>query len=231
MFRKIINNKEGLTLLELTVAVAIFSVMMLALTQIFNMVIRGQRNAIAAQNIQESMRYAMEVMSKEIRMAQKDVGGPGQCPLVGNGDVYSINAQGDKLYLKNYDEGLTEEYFGVYYKEGNISEDKKQKLVLGYWNEDNIDMDGKKYLTVVIYTGKNSSNFIIPDYGNINFSYAKFKKYFDKPISNTLDITDNPLENLREKNVMNVFQLKIFLSKLHKRIGYALKLMDKKNSQ
>jgi len=102
MFRKIINNKEGLTLLELTVAVAIFSVMMLALTQIFNMVIRGQRNAIAAQNIQESMRYAMEVMSKEIRMAQKDVGGPGQCPLVGNGDVYSINAQGDKLYLKNY---------------------------------------------------------------------------------------------------------------------------------
>lgn len=89
-------------MLELTVAVAIFSVMTLSLGQIFKMVIEGQRNAIAAQNIQESMRYAMEVMSKEIRMAQKDTNIPGQCPRVGNGDVYTVNSQDDELYLKNY---------------------------------------------------------------------------------------------------------------------------------
>lgn len=133
-----------------------------------------------------------------------------------------------KLYLKNYKDDTTEEYFGVYYKGDNISGDEKQKLVLGYWNEDDVDMDGKKYLTVVIYDGKSSNDFIIPDYGNLNFSYVEFKEYFNKPGVNTLNTTDNPLENLREKNMINAFQLKIFLGKLHKRIGYALKLIDAK---
>ncbi|MCG2695682.1 prepilin-type N-terminal cleavage/methylation domain-containing protein, partial [Candidatus Parcubacteria bacterium] len=70
MLNKIIKNNAGVTLLELTVAVAIFSFAVLSATQIFKMVLEGQRSAIAAQSTQESMRYALEVMSKEIRMAK-----------------------------------------------------------------------------------------------------------------------------------------------------------------
>ena len=100
MIRKIIKNKEGITLLELTVAVAIFTVMMLSVTQIFKSVIDGQRSAVAGQNIQESMRYALEVMSKEMRSSQKASGG--DCSGFGMpGKVFKVD-NGDELYFKNY---------------------------------------------------------------------------------------------------------------------------------
>ena len=97
MLKKILKNNSGVTLLELTVAVAIFSVAVLSATQIFKMTMDGQRNAIAAQHTQESMRYALEVMGKEIRMAQKSVGN--ECGPSLSGKVYHI--QGNKLKFKN----------------------------------------------------------------------------------------------------------------------------------
>lgn len=105
MFKKVRQNNFGATLLEMMVAVALFSVTVLSAAEIFQMVVEGQRNAIAAQNTQESMRYALEVIAKEIRMAQKDVGGTGQCPNVTNGEVYDINPTNDELTFKNiYDQ-------------------------------------------------------------------------------------------------------------------------------
>ena len=71
MLDKIKKNNTGVTLIELLVAVTLFSVIMLSATAIFKIMVEGQRNAIAAQNAQESMRYVFEVMAKEIRMAQK----------------------------------------------------------------------------------------------------------------------------------------------------------------
>lgn len=115
MFKKIKQNKFGVTLIELMVAVSLFSVIILSATQIFKMVIEGQRNAIAAQNVQENMRYAFETMSKEIRMA-----------TISNHDCESIftpeaeatnkvfntttNAEGDILYFKNKD-GICTAYY------------------------------------------------------------------------------------------------------------------------
>lgn len=102
MINKIIKNQKGVTLLELTVAVGIFSVIILSAMQIFNLALEGQRNALAGQNIQESMRYAMEVISKEIRMAQKVVSG--QCSSFSmEGEVYKTNSPtNSELYFKNY---------------------------------------------------------------------------------------------------------------------------------
>jgi len=96
MLNKIIKNNSGATLVEIIVAVAIFSIVVLSATQIFKMVVEGQRNAIAAQSTPESMRYALEVMSKEIRMAQKAA--PSECGGLSN-KVFKV--VGDKLYLKN----------------------------------------------------------------------------------------------------------------------------------
>lgn len=59
-----------MSLIELIAAVTIFTVLILLATEIFKMVVDGQRSAISAQNVQESMRYALEKISKEIRTAQ-----------------------------------------------------------------------------------------------------------------------------------------------------------------
>jgi len=55
---KKIKNEKGVSLLELLVAVTLFSVVIISSTQIFKMVVDGQRNAIGAQNVQENIRYA-----------------------------------------------------------------------------------------------------------------------------------------------------------------------------
>lgn len=113
MLKKILKNNSGVTLLELTVAVAIFSVVVLSATQIFKMVVDDQRSAIAAQHTQESMRYALEVMGKEMRMAQKSVGN--ECGPQLNGKVYNIqgglrfkniNSQCVRYFLEN-DAGIS----------------------------------------------------------------------------------------------------------------------------
>jgi prepilin-type N-terminal cleavage/methylation domain-containing protein len=71
--KKIINQK-GFTLLEIIVAMGIFSVSMLMATQIFQTILQGQNNTLASQNIQENFRFALEMMSKEMRNAQFPIG-------------------------------------------------------------------------------------------------------------------------------------------------------------
>jgi len=143
MIRKLIKNKQGITLLELVVAISLFSVVIISATQIFKMVIEGQRNAIASQNIQESMRYAFEAMSKEIRMAQEDVGGPGQCPSVNNGKVYDTS-DNEQLYFKNqYDDCVS------YYLEDDINGISRltidRDLVPAYVTPDDIIVSDLKF--------------------------------------------------------------------------------------
>ena len=97
--RSRIQNSQGVTLLELMVAVLLFSVTILMATQIFTMVIDGQRDAISAQNMQESMRYTFERMAKEIRMAQKS--SLGSCAGSTINKIYEINPGGDQLTFLN----------------------------------------------------------------------------------------------------------------------------------
>ena len=70
MNNQTLKNSQGFTLIEMMVAVSIFSIVILAATGILNYVLKGQVASVASQNVQESMRYALEVMSKEIRTAQ-----------------------------------------------------------------------------------------------------------------------------------------------------------------
>lgn len=112
--RRLLKNEKGVSLLELIVAMTIFTVLILAATQIFKMVVNGQRGSISAQNTQENMRYAMEKMSKEIRMAR-----------ISNSECYGLAI--NKIFnIFNTADGNTELYFKnkngdcvIYYLENN----------------------------------------------------------------------------------------------------------------
>lgn len=94
------KNKKAFSLIEVIVSVAIFSIIILTITDIFRLVMDGQRAAIAAQNVQESLKYFLEVTGKEIRMAKRSDGSCG----VTAGSIYAIyDTQGnDFLSFKNY---------------------------------------------------------------------------------------------------------------------------------
>lgn len=101
--KKIIEHKEGFTLIEIMVSVVLFTVIIMAVTSIFKMAISAQRNSIAAQNVQESMKYFFEITGKEIRMAVKN-NGSCDTSIVPVGSVFGANSNsyGDTLYFKNY---------------------------------------------------------------------------------------------------------------------------------
>ena len=114
MLKEIIKNKFGTTLLEIMVTVSIFVILMLSAVEIFKAVINGQRNAIAAQNLQESIRYAMETIAKEIRSAKK-VGAVceslfGVLYVIPSYQVYNVFGYDDILYFENKD-GVCVSYY------------------------------------------------------------------------------------------------------------------------
>ncbi|GBE17247.1 hypothetical protein BMS3Abin15_01086 [bacterium BMS3Abin15] len=65
--QKLIANKKGFSLLELLVAIFIFSVVMVASTGIFGSSIKGYRNAKAIQKDMENAQDAMSVIAKTLR--------------------------------------------------------------------------------------------------------------------------------------------------------------------
>jgi len=99
--KKTAKNKRGFTLIEVLVSVTIFAVIILAVTNIFKLSIDGQRSAMATQNVQESLKYFLEVTGKEMRMAQRN---NGVCSGMPDNVIFqrTSGSPGDTLYFKNY---------------------------------------------------------------------------------------------------------------------------------
>jgi len=105
---------RGFTLIEMLVSVALFSVLILITVAIFQAVTQGQRHVIAAQNVQETVYFALEVMSKEIRTAYGAHSGS-PCADDGTGSFGGIgyyktfnvegnsSDQGSELWFRNKD--------------------------------------------------------------------------------------------------------------------------------
>jgi len=89
----------GFTLVESMVAVAIFSLLIVSATDIFLSIIKSQRNTLSSKNAQESVSYALEVMTKELRMAKVD---QGQCGPDVFQKVYAVSESGDQIKFLNY---------------------------------------------------------------------------------------------------------------------------------
>jgi len=69
--KKICINKKskGLTLIELIVAMGIFSVIIVIVVGLFVATLKGYRKSAALQNVQENARFLMDFMTKEIRQS------------------------------------------------------------------------------------------------------------------------------------------------------------------
>jgi len=94
-------KKSGFSLVEVLVSVSLFVIIILSATEIFRLVIQGQRDAIASQNVQESLKYFFEVIGKEMRMAKKN---DNVCPDIPANKIFllSSNSLGDVLQFRNY---------------------------------------------------------------------------------------------------------------------------------
>lgn len=95
------KNKKGMSLVEVMFVVAIMAVIALVVGDIFMTIVTGQRRAIAAQNTQENMRYLFEILSKEIRHAQRS---DNECFAAGTNRIFNktTDASGnDIIYFKN----------------------------------------------------------------------------------------------------------------------------------
>jgi len=64
------DKPNGFTIIELLVAMATFSIVVLTIADIFLMGMGGGKRAFGQQDIQEAGRFIMESMSKELRMSK-----------------------------------------------------------------------------------------------------------------------------------------------------------------
>lgn len=69
MKRLIKIKDKGLTMLELLVAMAIFSIVITIVVSLFMTALKGYRKNLALQNIQDNARFLLDFIAKELRMA------------------------------------------------------------------------------------------------------------------------------------------------------------------
>lgn len=102
--------KKGYTLIEILVAVSIFTVIISAPTGFLVGSLRAQLKVLASQKLLDQTSYLMEYMSRALRMAQKDKSGT--CVTPGEGNNYKnyekIGSTG--IRFKNY-KGECQEFF------------------------------------------------------------------------------------------------------------------------
>ena len=103
------NNKKlfAFTLLETIIAVAIFGVIILSSSQIFQSVLSSQKTNTVDQDIQENTKYFLEVFTRETQTAQRSATSSAPC-LVGGTQYYAtqifaVNASSTELYFANSD--------------------------------------------------------------------------------------------------------------------------------
>jgi prepilin-type N-terminal cleavage/methylation domain-containing protein len=85
---KVLSNKikkrqqyeRGYSLIELMVAVSVFAIVMSVSSGMFITSMKGQRKAFSNQNLADNVRYAMEIITREVRMGRGfTVGNAGTC--------------------------------------------------------------------------------------------------------------------------------------------------------
>ena len=118
------RDLTGFTLVEVIVSVCLFSIILMVILGFFGYAIKGQHKALASQEISDQIGYAIEHMSRSIRMAKKDR--TGACVSTA-GTSYENPYALPSIRFLNY-EGLCLEF---YVEDEKI---KRKKSSDGTWN-------------------------------------------------------------------------------------------------
>jgi prepilin-type N-terminal cleavage/methylation domain-containing protein len=96
------RQKSGFTLIELLVAMAIFSIAVGVAMSIFVVSIKSQRKVLARQQLLEQTSYALEYISRALRMAKKDL--TGVClTTAGAKSNYETDVSANRIRFLNYE--------------------------------------------------------------------------------------------------------------------------------
>ncbi len=101
-------KNRGFTLVEILVAVAIFSITIGAISGIFVSVLQIQRRGLSNQEIIDSISYNLEYMSRALRMARKQTAQLPSC--IDNGLNYKITRAGNGINFLDY-QGVCREIY------------------------------------------------------------------------------------------------------------------------
>lgn len=95
-----IKTNKGFTLIEMLVAILVFSIIVGSISGIFVSGIREQRKTLSSQVLLDQASYALEYMSRALRMAKKQITGDPVC-LSQSGTNYEITDGETKIKFIN----------------------------------------------------------------------------------------------------------------------------------
>ncbi|MBZ9569599.1 prepilin-type N-terminal cleavage/methylation domain-containing protein [Patescibacteria group bacterium] len=131
-------KNKGLTLIEMLVALTMFSIIVGAISGLFISGIRSQGRVLATQEILDQTSYVMEYMGRAIRMAIKDLNG--ECTSVANLNYEKTSSGTGGIIFKNYD-GICQEFFREWDAMEGVHRLKEIKGVTGnYLTSPNLDV-------------------------------------------------------------------------------------------
>ena len=111
-------TKNAYTLIEVLVAVGLFTIVIAAPTGFFVSALKGQQKALASQEVLDEVSYALEYMSRSLRMAKKELNcasksDPTTCACLkigGYGVNYELTHEGKGIKFTNY-QNQCQEFF------------------------------------------------------------------------------------------------------------------------
>ena len=99
-------KNKGYTLIEMMVAVAVFTLVIAAPTGFFVTALKGQQKTLSSQELSANVSYVLDYMSRALRMAKKDLAGD----CISQDFNYELSPGGNSIKFKNYNDICQEFY-------------------------------------------------------------------------------------------------------------------------
>ncbi|MFH0840855.1 MAG: type II secretion system protein [bacterium] len=154
------ENKKGFTLLELVIAISLFAILILIVTQVFTKSIEIQKKTIDEQNLQGDIRNALAVFEDEVQKVTKHVDTSCDCTA---GRFYCADISKTTLYVETSTGNC------VSYTEANNRLQVDREGTTGYLTSDDITIEDLEF---DVNTRGDSVNFKITFKG-----FADFDQY------------------------------------------------------
>jgi prepilin-type N-terminal cleavage/methylation domain-containing protein len=120
------KNSAGYTLIEVLTTITIFLLISGAITGLFFSSVMAQRKALASQKVFDNISYALEYMSRALRMAKKDdieiAGVTKNCIITGDKVNYELTDNNRRIKFRNYKNECQEFFID---NDGRIKETKE----------------------------------------------------------------------------------------------------------